>query len=471
LLKLKFCQPSMKTRIVSKLYRLSLWGIVGLICGGVALAQSLSPGVMDIGKLANAHVPEETIINYVKGSGISYHLTTDDIIYLNGQGVTPNVMTLLQSSGPAPEPAAQTPPPTPAPPPENASAAPSPDINLAYFQGQLGPYGTWTDLPPYGPVWRPGIAVNDPTWRPYCQGGHWVMTDAGWYWQADDPWGATVFHYGRWLFDANNGWIWVPGFNWAPSWVAWRRTDGFYGWAPLPPQADFVAGVGISIGGVAVAANFDFGLGAAAFCFVGFDHLWAHDYGVVMLPSARVDIVFRTSVIQNSYHVVGGRFVAEGFGREDIAIRTGHPVEVVSINKQVVVEHTTVVKNITNVRNVSIRNNVTTVRNVTNVKNVSNTRNVNNVNNTRNVSNTRDVNNRENPAGARSPQAAPQRPAAEATRPGTAATHPGTEPARPGAPGAYGTQHPAPGSAAKPAAAKKPGPPKENEGQPQKQPQ
>lgn len=38
------------------------------------------------------------------------------------------------------------------------------------------------------------------------------------------------------------------------------RTDNCYGWAPLPPPADFVAGAGISIGGAAVAANFDFGL-------------------------------------------------------------------------------------------------------------------------------------------------------------------------------------------------------------------
>jgi hypothetical protein len=271
-----------------------------------------------------------------------------------------------------------------------------PEINLPYFQSQLGPYGVWVDLPPYGPVWRPGIAMNDPSWRPYSQGGHWVMTDAGWYWQADDPWGAIVFHYGRWFFDTDNGWVWVPGYNWAPSWVAWRRSDNFYGWAPLPPQAEFVAGVGISIGGVAVAADFDFGLHADAFTFVGCDHIFEHDYAAVMLPSARVDVVFRASIVQNSYRLDGGRFVVEGFGRNDLAVRVGHPVEVVSINKQVVVEHTTVVNNVTSVKNVTIRNNVTKVRNVSNVSNVSNVRNVNtmhNVNNVNNVSNTKNVTN------------------------------------------------------------------------------
>jgi hypothetical protein len=484
-------------------------GVIGMLSGGSVFSQNLSSGVMDVGKMASAHVSEDNIINYINGSGVAYHLTPDDIIYLNGQGVTPNVMARLQSGGPAPAPAVQEPPPAPAAPPPDASSAPSPEINLPYFHAQLDQYGTWVDLPPYGAVWHPGAAINDPNWRPYCQGGHWVMTDAGWYWQADDPWGAAVFHYGRWVNDDNNGWVWVPAYNWAPSWVAWRRAEGVYGWAPLPPRAEFVAGVGISFGGVAVGAGFNFGLGASAFTFVGYDHLWAHDYGVVMLPEARVDIVFQSSVIQNSYHVVGGRFVVEGFGREDIAIRTGHPVQVVSINKQVIVEHTTVVKNVTDIRNVTIRNNVTTVRNVTNVRdvnnvknvnnlrnvnNTSNVRNVNTVNNTRNTANTRNetsVNERKTPAGERTPPPnASQHPVSGKTPPESAAQHQGTvanHPAAPAGPGSAGPHYPAtapahpaaPGTQpktsakpmAKPGAEKKPLPEKGPEGQPQKPPQ
>ena len=88
-----------------------------LASGSIAFSQTLSPGVMDVGKMSAAHVPEENIINYIKGSGITYHLTTDDIIYLNGQGATPNVLAVLQAAGPAPDaaPAPQEPPPTPAP--------------------------------------------------------------------------------------------------------------------------------------------------------------------------------------------------------------------------------------------------------------------------------------------------------------------------------------------------------------------
>ncbi len=440
-----------------KLKKFFLSAVIAVAATGItALGQTtLSPGVADVGKLAAARVPEEMIINFAKSSGVSYHLTPDDIIYLNGQGATPNVMAFLQNTpppaAPAPE-AAPSPPPPPPTPPADASAAPAPQIDLPYFQAQLGPYGTWIDYPPYGAVWRPGIAMNDPLWRPYCQGGHWVMTDAGWYWQADDPWGAVVFHYGRWIFDAANGWLWVPGYNWAPSWVCWRRTDGFYGWAPLPPQAEFVTGVGLAVGGVAVEASFDFGLGSSAFTFVGYDHLWEHDYGVVMLPSARVDIVFGASVIQNSYHVDHGRFVVEGFGRHDLDVRVGHPVEVVEINKQVTVEHTTVVNNITSVRNVTIRNNVTNVRNVSNttnvrnttdvhnVANVSNTRNVNNTENVHNVASTRNEGNMRNPGAVHAPAAA-----AQPTRPNVAATAPATHPiAPPTAAPAYAAQRAAP---------------------------
>ena len=190
----------------------ALTGVTILLSGSAALAQSLSPGVMDVGKLAAAHIPEDNIVNFVKASGVAYHLTPDDIIYLNSQGVTQPVLSMMQSiGGGAPAPAPQEPPPTPAPPPSDATAAPSPEINLPYFQTQLSPYGQWMDLPGYGQVWHPGVLATDPIGGPIARGDIGWMTDAGWYWQAEDPWGAVVFHYGRWLMDANAGWVWVPG--------------------------------------------------------------------------------------------------------------------------------------------------------------------------------------------------------------------------------------------------------------------
>src|SRR5437588_733515 len=49
-------------------------------------------------------------------------------------------------------------------------------------------------------------------------------------------WGETCYPYGRWYDDPDNGWVWVPGSVWGPSWVAWREGDGYSAWAPLPPE-------------------------------------------------------------------------------------------------------------------------------------------------------------------------------------------------------------------------------------------
>src|SRR5262249_17293135 len=49
-------------------------------------------------------------------------------------------------------------------------------------------------------------------------------------------WGWIVYHYGRWVWDDGLGWVWVPGRQWAPAWVDWRRSSRHIGWAPLPPD-------------------------------------------------------------------------------------------------------------------------------------------------------------------------------------------------------------------------------------------
>jgi hypothetical protein len=35
--------------------------------------------------------------------------------------------------------------------------------------------------------------------------------------------------------DMSYGWMWVPGYEWAPAWVSWRGGSDYYGWAPLGP--------------------------------------------------------------------------------------------------------------------------------------------------------------------------------------------------------------------------------------------
>ncbi|MGC9970715.1 MAG: FecR family protein [Bryobacteraceae bacterium] len=67
--------------------------------------------------------------------------------------------------------------------------------------------GSWRDMPDYGPVWVPRVAVG---WAPYHH-GHWAWIDPwGWTWVDDAPWGFAPFHYGRWALLAG-AWGWVPG--------------------------------------------------------------------------------------------------------------------------------------------------------------------------------------------------------------------------------------------------------------------
>ena len=106
------------------------------------------------------------------------------------------------------------------------------------FYDELSPYGMWVDYPNYGYVWIPeGV----PGFSPYTSGGHWIYTYYGWTWVSDYPWGWAAFHYGRWDYDDYYGWLWVPDNQWGPAWVSWRRSPGYYGWAPLRP------GISISV--------------------------------------------------------------------------------------------------------------------------------------------------------------------------------------------------------------------------------
>src|SRR5947207_680047 len=87
------------------------------------------------------------------------------------------------------------------------------------FYEPLSPYGEWVNFSTYGRCWRP--TQVDADWRPYSN-GHWEWTDAGWYWQSDEPWAWACYHYGSWANDPSYGWVWIPATDWAPSWVTWR---------------------------------------------------------------------------------------------------------------------------------------------------------------------------------------------------------------------------------------------------------
>jgi hypothetical protein len=105
---------------------------------------------------------------------------------------------------------------------------------LDVFYQSLSPYGRWVDHAVYGRVFIPG----DHGYVPY-RDGHWVYTDVGWYWQADEPFGWAVTHYGSWDYEPSYGYFWVPDTRWAPARVEWRHSGDLVGWAPQLPQRTY----------------------------------------------------------------------------------------------------------------------------------------------------------------------------------------------------------------------------------------
>ena len=115
--------------------------------------------------------------------------------------------------------------------PQEASAQQG-GVSFGVFYNELSPYGQWVDYPGYGYVWIPSAGSD---FAPYSTNGHWILTEYGWTWVSDYSGGWAPFHYGRWDYDNSYGWFWVPDNEWGPSWVNWRRADGYYGWSPMRP--------------------------------------------------------------------------------------------------------------------------------------------------------------------------------------------------------------------------------------------
>ena len=166
------------------------------------------------------------------------------------------------------------------------------DVTVSFFYDSLDPYGEWVETPDYGYCWHP--TTVDENWAPYTD-GYWAYTDAGWTWVSYEDYGGVVYHYGRWAHLPDEGWVWVPGNTWAPAWVSWRSNDDYIGWAPLPPEARWSAGIGFSTW---VDGRYDIGPGY--YSFVGVGDFGAPVLGAVILSRDRnVEIIGATTNITN----------------------------------------------------------------------------------------------------------------------------------------------------------------------------
>ena len=216
------------------------------------------------------------------------------------------------------------PPPVAAPPPTYVTSAPA---DVSYFYNDLSPYGTWVSLEGYGWCWQPRTVVISHGWRPYCDGGHWVYTDVGWFWQSDYSWGWAPFHYGRWYMHPRCGWVWTPDRVWGPAWVTWRTAGDSCGWAPLPPHAEFDVRLGWRFNGVAWGRTSTSASAFNAFAFVSLRRL-LQSRPRAALPAAgagRRPIYHQTTII-NNYEVHNNTIVHRGIPIERVTAASRVPV-------------------------------------------------------------------------------------------------------------------------------------------------
>jgi len=202
-----------------------------------------------------------------------------------------------------------------------SARSPGSQISVSYFYQSLSPYGQWFQEPSYGWCWTPYDLSAD--WRPYSN-GHWEYTDYGWSWVANETWGWAPYHYGRWFFDDSYGWVWVPGTEWAPAWVAWRYGDDYVGWAPLPPRAGWDASIGLTLGDAgAIRPN--------EWCFVPRRHVLDVNLRVQVIVVARNVTLFGRSRDATRFEVRDGRPVNVGLDVAQVEGFVGRPVPRVKI--------------------------------------------------------------------------------------------------------------------------------------------
>jgi hypothetical protein len=187
--------------------------------------------------------------------------------------------------------------------------------DTSYFYDRLSPYGNWIDYNPYGYVWIPRHMRYG--WRPYSD-GRWVWTDYGWTWIADQEWGDIPFHYGRWGYDNQIGWFWVPGTVWGPAWVTWRSNDQYMGWAPLPPGVEFGVGMDFNTRAFDIPLHF--------WVFIQGRHFQDRYVNPYILPYERNVTIINYTNITNNIYVRNDRIVNEGIGLDNVRRFTGRDV-------------------------------------------------------------------------------------------------------------------------------------------------
>jgi len=195
-------------------------------------------------------------------------------------------------------------------------AKPEGGISFNFFYSSLRPYGEWIQLDNDLVVWRPSGIPN--SWRPYSN-GRWCWTSNGWYWDSFEPFGWATYHYGRWYDDDNYGWIWIPDYDWGPSWVEWRYDEDYIGWAPLPPYASFSIDFGIHFS-IGWHSNYRY------WNFITYNRFCDHRINNYLLDEQRVEKIFEHTKYRTNYYSERDRIINGGVDRSFIERKAGNRI-------------------------------------------------------------------------------------------------------------------------------------------------
>ncbi|MDB6018352.1 MAG: hypothetical protein JWR19_2841 [Pedosphaera sp.] len=307
----------------------------------------LSPPAEEIVRMAQAGVSEDVMMAFINNANSRFNLGSDQIIYLNDLGVPGTVVKAMIQRDTALAAAGAVVPPitagnvTPAPVPMPQPIQPAPvetvdpavvtdsgddtatDDSVDNFYTPLAPYGNWVVVAGYGRCWQPTVCVVNHDWRPYCNQGRWIYTDCGWYWQSDYSWGWAPFHYGRWFCDDHRGWVWRPDRCWGPSWVSWRHSSDYCGWAPLPPEARFTIGIGFRFGHRPVGEDCEFGLRSDRYTFVPINHFTERGLNRHRMGDEETRKFWNRTTVNNNVTVHGDRVINHGVDPRQVAT-AGH---------------------------------------------------------------------------------------------------------------------------------------------------
>ncbi len=172
----------------------------------------------------------------------------------------------------------------------NLPASAAVQVSVDFFHENLAAHGDWREVGDYGYCWQPRDVGRD--WQPYGD-GRWLYTDAGWTWDSEEPYSWAVYHYGRWARVDRVGWVWVPGTEWGPAWVSWRRGPRHVGWAPLPPEARFARTTGIT-----ARVDADYDIGPTNYRFVA-----VRDFGAPRLRTVFVEPRENITIIRQTTNI------------------------------------------------------------------------------------------------------------------------------------------------------------------------